>query len=243
MSFSTFSGPVRVGTVRDGLVSTGRNTGLLILSQTAAVSATTSNAIVTSTPTPQNLFVLPAGSKILRFTIEKPVAIAGGSVTDVGVTLGSAATAANSLMTSVNIATTLGTVARATIDAAQVLSTNTTIGAGSNNAVLPQATINVASTTGLPTSGIVTIFTSTGYTNVAYTGTTGTTLTGCTGGTGTLATSSAVIGFGMNYIGNSDVTIRGTFTAAGGNPTSGLIVVGVEYVQRLDDGSANPLSA
>lgn len=74
----------------------------------------------------------------------------------------------------------------------------TTIAAGSNGAVLPQATINVANTLGssvlpaFPASGVINIVTSAGLQTVYYTGTTGTTLTGCTGGTGTMSTGGAV---------------------------------------------------
>jgi hypothetical protein len=70
----------------------------------------------------------------------------------------------------------------------------TTIAAGSNAQSLPQATINVASTTGFATSGTALVVTSTGTQRVAYTGITGTTLTGCTGGTGTMSTGGAVTG-------------------------------------------------
>jgi len=62
MSFSTFSGPVRAGTVRyttgttPGLVD---NTGVVVLVQSAALGLTT------STP-----FILPAGSQILNIYID-----------------------------------------------------------------------------------------------------------------------------------------------------------------------------
>lgn len=69
----------------------------------------------------------------------------------------------------------------------------TTVAAGSNGAVLPQATINVASTAGMPLSGTVFIASTTGLQTITYTGVTGTTFTGCTGGTGTLATGNQVI--------------------------------------------------
>lgn len=46
-----------------------------------------------------------------------------------------------------------------------------------------------------------------------------------------------------NNIGLNDVTLYGTFTAAGGNPTAGSTVVTVEYVQRADDGSQVPAPA
>lgn len=74
---------------------------------------------------------------------------------------------------------------------------STTVTAGSNGMSLPQATINVASTTKFPTSvagsKIVQIFTTSGWESITYTGKTGTTLTGCAGGTGTLTTGDSVI--------------------------------------------------
>lgn len=69
----------------------------------------------------------------------------------------------------------------------------TTIAAGSNGAVLPQATINVASTTHFPSTGNVIIAGS----QIHYTGITSTTFTGCTGGTGTLTTGEAVTPFNI----------------------------------------------
>jgi len=68
----------------------------------------------------------------------------------------------------------------------------TTIAAGSNGVSLPQTTINVASTTGFPTSGVIFVTTAAGVQTVTYTGITGTTFTGCTGGTGTMSTGGAV---------------------------------------------------
>jgi hypothetical protein len=68
----------------------------------------------------------------------------------------------------------------------------TTIAVASNGAALPQATINVASTTGFASSGTAQIVTSAGIQYVAYTGLTGTSFTGCTGGSGTMATGGAV---------------------------------------------------
>jgi hypothetical protein len=68
----------------------------------------------------------------------------------------------------------------------------TTIAAGSNGQSLPQATINVASTSGFPTSGAIAVATSDGVQTVAYTGVTGTSFTGCTGGTGTMSLGGAV---------------------------------------------------
>jgi hypothetical protein len=64
----------------------------------------------------------------------------------------------------------------------------TTVASGSNGAVLPQSTINVASTAGFPTFGKLLIQNQV----LDYTGITGTSFTGCTGGTATLATGNSV---------------------------------------------------
>ena len=161
MSMATFSGPIRSGTVRYGDVTT-LNTGLPVLSQSANVAF----GAMTTSPTAQNLFTLPAGSKILRFTVEKTTAISGGSVSAVEATFGKAGTA-NAFQTTAAIGLTTAQAVRATLDAALV--------------------------------------------------------------------SSAT-----NNIGTTDVTVTGTFTATGGNPTAGAVVVTVEYIQRNADGSTAP---
>lgn len=162
MSFSTFTGPVRCGTVKEGA---GENTGLLKLARTSTIGF----AAMTTSPTAQALFTLPAGSKIMRFVVEVVTAISGGSVTNVGVTIGNSTTA-NKFVTTFNTGTSVARVAQATVDAA---------------------------------------------TQVAET----------------------------NNIGATDVGVFGTFTAAGGNPTAGSIVVTVEYIQRNSDGAQVPASA
>lgn len=162
MTFSTFSGPLRAGTVKEG---SGENTGLVQLAR----SATIGFAAMTTSPTAQALFTLPAGSKILRFNVEVVTAISGGSVTNVGLTIGDSGTA-NKYVTTFNTGITSAKVAQATVDAAMV---------------------------------------------VAQT----------------------------NNLGTSDVTVYGTFTAAGGNPTAGSTVVTVEYVQRSGDGAQVPAAA
>ncbi len=77
----------------------------------------------------------------------------------------------------------------------------TTVGAASNALALPQATINVASTTGYPTAGTLWVQSTTGWQLVTYTGTTATTFTGCTGGTGTLLTGQPV--YGVTFCGGA----------------------------------------
>jgi hypothetical protein len=75
----------------------------------------------------------------------------------------------------------------------------TTVAAGSTgvniNTFAGAGTLNVASTTGFPTSGAIQVLTSTGYQTVTYTGVGATTFTGCStpnGAGGTLTTGNAV---------------------------------------------------
>lgn len=87
----------------------------------------------------------------------------------------------------------------------------TTIAVGSNGLNLPQATINVASTTGFPASGTIRVITngnSGGTQTVTYTGVTATTFTGCAGGTGTMATGNSVSS--LPITGNADLLLIGT---------------------------------
>jgi len=120
MSFSTFSGPVRMGTQRYGSAT---NTGLPVLTQSANVPS----SVMLQTPAAQNLFTLPAGSKILRFTVEKTTAISGGSVSAVNVTFGNAGSA-TAYQTSAAIGLTTAQAVRATLDAALVSSATNNIG-------------------------------------------------------------------------------------------------------------------
>jgi hypothetical protein len=69
---------------------------------------------------------------------------------------------------------------------------STTIAAGSNGAVLPQAIISLASTTGLPSKGVAFVVIAGVSNAIAYTGIAGSTITGCSGGVGTLATGQTV---------------------------------------------------
>lgn len=163
MGFATFSGPVRSGTVRYGATE---NTGLVTLSRTAYVDV--SGVALTAAPVAQVLFDLPAGSKILNFVPEVLVTIAGGSVTNVGVQIGTATSAAE-FAASFNTGTAVARVAQATVDTA--------------------------------ISGKVAA---------------------------------------LNNIGTVDVPVTATFTAAGGNPTSGQIAITVVYQQRADDGAQVP---
>jgi len=91
---------------------------------------------------------------------------------------------------------------QATINVASTTTATTTIAAASNATRLPTATagtITVASTTGFPTSGNIWVTTDAGKQLVSYTGTTATTFTGCLGGFGLMTTGNAVVaGFNPN---------------------------------------------
>jgi hypothetical protein len=99
----------------------------------------------------------------------------------------------------------------------------TTIAAGSNGQVLPQTTINVASTTGFPASGQILVSTTAGQQRVPYTGVTATTFTGCTGGTGTMNTGNEV----RDITANAQDLIRLELTSQGG----ALIIISAASVQ------------
>jgi hypothetical protein len=125
--------------------------------------------------------------------------------------------------------------------------TTTSIAAGSNGAVLPQATINVGSAAAFPATGSINVLSSSGWQTVTYTGKTATSFTGCTGGVGTLTTGNNVNGLNplsffnniyvSNCVGQSRTTgdNKGFIAVAGtggtvrqiGAPTLGLWAVGV----------------
>jgi len=91
---------------------------------------------------------------------------------------------------------------QATINVASTTTATTTIASASNATRLPTATagtITVASTTGFPTAGNIWVSTDNGKQLVSYTGTTATTFTGCLGGFGLMSTGNAVVaGFNPN---------------------------------------------
>ena len=74
MSFSTFSGPIRSGTVREGA---GRNTGLAILAQSYDTGDLTGTAVGNVDVL---AFYLPRGSQIIDITVDQDVAATAGSI-------------------------------------------------------------------------------------------------------------------------------------------------------------------
>lgn len=78
MGFSTFSGPLRAGTVREGA---GENTGLVVLTQsydTGVVTAGVGNVDA-------QLGILPAGSQIINILIDQVVVPGGSSTSTISV--------------------------------------------------------------------------------------------------------------------------------------------------------------
>lgn len=78
MGFSTFSGPIRSGTVREGA---GENTGLVVLAQsydTGVVTAGVGNVDA-------QIGILPAGSQIVNILVDQVVVPGGSSTSTVSV--------------------------------------------------------------------------------------------------------------------------------------------------------------
>jgi hypothetical protein len=85
MSFSTFSGPIRSGTVRYGA---GRNTGLAVLAQSYN-SGNLTGTVVGNTDTAA--FIIPQGSQIVDIVVDQTVAATAGTTTvSVGTSSGGA---------------------------------------------------------------------------------------------------------------------------------------------------------
>ncbi|MFO0452396.1 MAG: hypothetical protein ACK52I_27690 [Pseudomonadota bacterium] len=78
MAFSSFSGPLRSGTIREGA---GRNTGLVVLTQsydTGVVTAGAGNVDV-------QMGILPQGSQIVNILIDQVVVPGGSSTSTISV--------------------------------------------------------------------------------------------------------------------------------------------------------------
>jgi hypothetical protein len=129
MSNSTFSGPIRSGTVRDGAPALGAvgalqgyNVGRPVLTQIytipfAQMIVTTGSAITA--------FNLPAGSKILGMDVEVTAALV--TATNLALQLGITGTVAKYYST-FNTGATVGKVAAATIETAMQVSATDNIG-------------------------------------------------------------------------------------------------------------------
>jgi hypothetical protein len=74
--FSTFSGPIRAGTVREGV---GRNTGLAVLTQSYDTGDLTGTVV--GTVDINSGIVLPQGAQIITIVIDQVVASTAGTTT------------------------------------------------------------------------------------------------------------------------------------------------------------------
>lgn len=118
MATSTFSGPLRAGTVREGSTA---NTGYAVLSQTGTYTQNSTTAVNVT-------FYLPANAQILRFLIDSLVAY--DSATSATLSAGTAA-AGTQYVSGVDMKAAAGRLAP-TYTAAQLtnmanISTNTTV--------------------------------------------------------------------------------------------------------------------
>ena len=85
MAFSSFSGPIRSGTVREG---SGRNTGLAVLAQSYNSGDLTGDVVGNVDAL---AFKIPQGSQIVDITVDQTVAATAGTTTvSVGSTSGGA---------------------------------------------------------------------------------------------------------------------------------------------------------
>lgn len=106
MGFSTFSGPIRSGTVRYGA---GRNTGLAILAQSYDTGDMTGLEVGNDDSV---AFIIPAGSQIVDITVDQIVAATAGTTTI------SVGTASGGAQLMAGVATTAGGRFRGTATAA-----------------------------------------------------------------------------------------------------------------------------
>jgi hypothetical protein len=83
MTLATFSGPMRSGTVRYGTPATGRNVGLVVLTQAYDFSVT--GTITSGTNTDAVGMVLPQGSQIINIVVDQVVVPNGSSVSTISV--------------------------------------------------------------------------------------------------------------------------------------------------------------
>jgi hypothetical protein len=134
MAFTTFSGPVRAGTVKEG---TGMNCGLLTLARSYDTGVVTANAGDVDVAA----FIIPAGSQIIDIIVDQ-VVVPGGSSTS-AVSVGNA-TGGAQLMAAVT--TTAGGRFRGTATATTQLAWQTSTSA--DTTVYVRYTVGVAAGVG-----------------------------------------------------------------------------------------------
>lgn len=116
MGYSTFSGPIRAGTVKDGTIADGGlNIGTVVLQQSQSYAT----SLASSTSATTNLCVLPAGSLILD--------IQGNVKTTAGVTVCEVSFGAGGSTSNLVAATSLGALGRVTFNTTAGVSVYDTI--------------------------------------------------------------------------------------------------------------------
>lgn len=133
MSFSTFSGPLRSGTVKEGA---GRNTGIVVLSQ----SYDTGTVVAVQGNVDTQLGILPRGSQIIDIVVDQ-VVVPNGSSTSV-ISVGNATGGAQLMAT---VTTTAGGRFRGTPTATTQLAWQTSTTA--DTSVFVRYTVGVADAT------------------------------------------------------------------------------------------------
>lgn len=136
MSFSTFSGPIRAGTVKGGASD---NTGLVVLAQSYDTGDLTGTTVGNTDIVPP--IVLPKGAQITDIVVDQVVAATGGTTT---ISVGNAAAGAQLMA---GVATTAGGRFRGTATAATQLAWQI------SNSADQQVYIRVAVATGTLTAG------------------------------------------------------------------------------------------
>jgi len=136
MSFSTFSGPIRAGTIREGA---DLNTGLTVLAQ--------SNTVAFGDTAAKNIFKIPAGSQILGIAVYTTVEFNAGTNNVLHVRSGTT-----------NIASVTATGAVIAVGLSTVVPVNAQV-AFFNNVGATDATLNViyAPTGDAATTGAATV--------------------------------------------------------------------------------------
>ena len=137
MSFSTFSGPLRSGTVKDGTVAAGRNTGVVVLSQSYDTGVVTAGA----GDVDARFGNLPQGAQIVDIVVDQ-VVVPGGTSTSV-ISVGNASGGAQLMAT---VTTTAGGRFRGTATATTQLAWQTSTTA--DTALWARYTVGVAAGVG-----------------------------------------------------------------------------------------------
>lgn len=145
MGFTTFSGPLRLGTVKEGA---SRNTGLPLQVQYYTIPV----ADMTLTAATRTLGRLPAGAKIAQFTAEITTAIA--TAANLSVSFGVGGGSATQYSAAFNTGTAAGRVAQATVDSALTVANTQNVGTADVAVTVTSTAVTAAATAGVVVVGV-----------------------------------------------------------------------------------------